>query len=103
MRLLPERVDTTRDDLRDRFRADPYAAHDEELALVLGAMRSDPDLPRLVLVAAGPDRWLIAAPGPQRGDALRDVGAPAFTDRVAAERYAFDLRWAWLEERNADH
>lgn len=102
MRLLPAQVDTSREDLRHRFSDDPYAAHDEELALVLGAMRSDPKLPRLVLLAAGNGQWLIGAVGPTRGANLTAASAQVFTDRASAERVAFDLRWRWLAERNAD-
>jgi hypothetical protein len=102
MQRIPAHVDTAREDLRRRFLDDPYGAHDEELALVLGAMRSDPRLPRLVLVAAGAGRWLIGVVDPARGESLTAASAQAFTDRAAAERFAFDLRWSWLAERNAD-
>jgi hypothetical protein len=102
MQLLPDRVDTDREDLRSQFAADPFAAHPRELALVLGAMRSDPALPRLVLVRTGPSRWIVAAATAPRGSGLAPISDRVFDDLASAERFAFDLRWEWLRARYAD-
>ena len=100
MQLLPERVDTSREDLRAEFARDPFAAHPRELALELGAMRADPDLPRLVLIRTGPGRWIVAAVRQPRGGGLSPVSGRVFTDLADAERFAFDQRWQWLRERD---
>jgi hypothetical protein len=102
MQLLPEQVDTTREDLHAEFDRDPFAAHPRELALVLGAMRSDAELPRLVLIRTGPSRWIVAAARRPRGAGLALVSDRVFTDLGDAERFAFDQRWQWLKERG-DH
>jgi hypothetical protein len=102
MRLLPERIDTDRDDLPTEFARDPFAAHPRELALVLGAMRSDPALPRLVLIRTGTDRWIVAAARTERGSGLEPVSDQVFTRLADAERFAFDQRWQWLAGRRAD-
>jgi hypothetical protein len=100
---IPDRLDPARTDLRDEFMRDPLGYHSEELQLVLGAMRSNRDLPRWVLVTVRQGReWILAeAPG-RRGDPLRILGGHTFTDRADAERHIFELRWQALGAR-ADH
>jgi N,N-dimethylformamidase len=93
---IPDRLDPARTDLRDEFMADPLGYHSPDLQLALGAMRSSRLLPRWVLVTVQPGRaWLLAEAGP-RGDPLRILPEPLFTDRAEAERYVFDLRWQAL-------
>ena len=99
---LPDRIDPSRTDLRDEFMADPFAFHTPELQLLLGAMRSNRDLPRWVLLTKEPGRsWLLAEAPRRRGDLPRIVPALEFTDRAEAERYVFDLRWKALSGEEA--
>ncbi len=94
---LPERIDPRRTELRDEFMADPYAFHSAELQLPLGAMRSNRDLPRWVLLTREPGRsWLLAEAPKRRGEPPRIVRDLEFTNRAEAERYVFDLRWQAL-------
>jgi hypothetical protein len=98
---VPDRLDPSRTDLRDEFMRDPLGYHSEELQLVLGAMRSNRDLPRWVLVTVRQGReWVLAEAPRRRGDPLRVLQEHAFTDRADAERYIFDLRWQVLCERD---
>jgi N,N-dimethylformamidase len=93
---IPDRLDPARTDLRDEFMADPLGFHSPELQLALGAMRSSQDLPRWVLVTTERGQsWLLAEAGP-RGEPLRILPEPVFTDLADAERYVFDLRWQAL-------
>jgi len=98
---IPDRLDPSRTDLRDEFMSDPLGYHSEQLQLVLGAMRSDRDLPRWVLVTVQPGRsWVLAEAPRRRGDPLRILGDRIFTDRADAERHVFDLRWRALCARD---
>ncbi|HEX5292860.1 MAG TPA: N,N-dimethylformamidase beta subunit family domain-containing protein [Streptosporangiaceae bacterium] len=93
---IPDRLDPARTDLRAEFMADPLGYHSPELQLALGAMRSSRELPRWVLVTVQPGRsWRLAEAG-RRGEPLRILPEPLFTDRAEAERYVFDLRWQAL-------
>lgn len=99
---IPDRIDPRRTELRDEFMADPYAFHTAELQLPLAAMRSNRDLPRWVLLTQILGRsWLLAQAPQRRGEPPRIVPGLEFTDRAAAERYVFVLRWQAMSREEA--
>jgi hypothetical protein len=99
---IPDHIDPQRTELRDEFMADPYAFHSAELQLPLGAMRSNPYLPRWVLLTKEPGRsWLLAEAPRRRGEPPEIVPDLEFTDRAEAERYIFDLRWKAMSGEEA--
>jgi hypothetical protein len=96
---LPTQIDPDARHLRDEFLLDPFARHGTELQLVLGAMRSNRDLPRFVLLVTEPGRaWRLAIASRERGMAPSLVTDRVFTDLADVERYVFDLRWRAMTE-----
>ena len=83
--------------------ASPMGRHDEELQLLLGGMRSNRQIPRLVLLVVEPERaWRLAEVSLKRGEPPRPISGDVFTDREQAERVVFDMRWEWLS-REEEH
>lgn len=100
---LPTRVDPARTDLVAEFEADPHAWHGDDLALLLGLLRTSTDVPRLVLLVNDPDGpWALAEAPARRGEPARPLPGAVFDSRADAERFAFRLRWAALGGDAAD-
>lgn len=94
---VPIVLDPTRHDLVAEFNADPHALHSDDLALLVGLLRTSEKLPRLVLLTAGPGGpWALAEVPAKRGEAPRSLPGATFETLADAERYVFALRWAAL-------
>lgn len=88
---LPALIDKARADLAEEFLAHPLGRHSEDLQLLLGRMRSDLHLSRLVVQHSG-DRRLVILDAPRRRGMLPTPLATVATP-ADAERFAFRLRW----------
>ncbi|MST31391.1 hypothetical protein GHK86_01415 [Acidimicrobiaceae bacterium USS-CC1] len=89
---LPDTIDPTRTDLAEEFLARPLGRHSEELQLLSSRLRSDLELPRLVIQRAADGRVVVLEAPRRRGALPRPVATVVSVED--AERLAFRLRWA---------
>jgi hypothetical protein len=95
------RIDPTRRDLAAEFRARPFGRHSPELPAVLTIMRLPENCQNLILVADGPNRWIMGErlPGGQPPRLFPDQ---VFATLEEAEWAAFKRRWRALTGEELD-
>jgi hypothetical protein len=97
-------IDPGRKDLVEEFRRRPVGRHSGDLRRMLNAMRTDPALPRYILVCLEPQRrWRLAVKQPGRGKPVELLDHPPFDDPLDAEWQVFRLRWKQLFGEELPH
>ena len=97
------RIDPSRKDLVEEFRANPVGHHSAELQQMLRLVRAEPFPGKHVLVCVRPHReWVLAKLTGRRGDPVEILEDQVFTRVEDAEWEVFRRRWKALTGENLE-
>ncbi|MDE0241623.1 MAG: hypothetical protein OXQ84_15765 [bacterium] len=91
------KIDPTRKDLVEEFRANPVGNHSADLQQMLNVVRAEPFPGKYVLICVKPHReWVLGRLSGVRGDPVEILEDRVFTRAEDAEWEVFRRRWKAL-------
>lgn len=87
-------IDTSRADLVQEFRENPFGPYSPELALLVNRLRLEPMAERYVLICTQRGReWMLGRLPSERGEPVERFEDRVFEDYAAATWEVFRMRW----------
>ena len=97
------KIDPSRKDLVEEFRANPVGHHSADLQQMLNVVRADPFPGKYVLLCVKPHQeWILGRLSGVRGDPVEVLDDQVFTRAEDAEWEVFRRRWKTLTGEDLD-